>query len=133
MKLAELLRQGSTLKPVLVTDAKAFYDSYHRESLVSSVMDRKFLWDPGYVAAKKKLLQERLRSQEEGSKKKKKKGKNSPETVEGAVLESDDVAKPFEVTDSQGISVDVQVLDDDANPENDSSGAYIIYTTPRSR
>ena len=38
--LAELLKEKSSLRPTLVTVAKALYDSYHRESLVSSVTDR---------------------------------------------------------------------------------------------
>ena len=179
LKLAELLRQGSSLKPVLVTDAKALYDSYHRESLISSVTDRrvsleirvvkeqmqsvsgslrwvsserqladgltkdsarqlladrlrhgriKFLWDPDYVAAKKKPLQERLRSQEEGSKKKKKL-KGILETVDEAAPESNDVDQPLEVTDSKDVVVDEQTLVNDEVIENDSTGVYVVFTT----
>ena len=40
-KLGDLLGQESSLRPVLVTDAKALYDSYHRESVTSSVTDRR--------------------------------------------------------------------------------------------
>ena len=40
-KLGDLLGQESSLRPVLVTDAKALYDSYHRESVASSVTDRR--------------------------------------------------------------------------------------------
>ena len=31
----------SVLEPVLITDAKAVFDSYHREALVSNVTDRR--------------------------------------------------------------------------------------------
>ena len=122
--LRDLLQRKSSLEPVLITDAKALFDSYHRESIVSSVTDRrisleirvvkeqmmslggtlrwvsserqladgltkdstrqlladrlrhakvKFLYDPDYVAAKRKPLSERLQSQGEGSRSKKKK------------------------------------------------------------
>ena len=128
LSLSELLKEKTVLKPILVTDAKALYDSYHRESLISSATDRrisleirvvkeqlqsvagtmrwvssehqladgltkestrqslgdrlkhskiKFLWDPDYVAAKKKPLEERNRNLQESSKSrntKKKKG-----------------------------------------------------------
>ena len=111
--LRDLLKMKSSLEPVLITDAKALFDSYHRESIVSSVTDRrisleirvvkeqmvslggtlrwvsserqladgltkdsarqlmadrlrhgrvKFLYDPEYVAAKKKSLSDRLQS-----------------------------------------------------------------------
>ena len=39
--LATLLNLKSSLAPTLVTDAKALFDSYHRESLVSNVTDRR--------------------------------------------------------------------------------------------
>ena len=39
--LAELLQARSVLSPVMITDAKALYDSYHRESLISNVTDRR--------------------------------------------------------------------------------------------
>ncbi len=39
--LRDLLRMKSDLEPVLITDAKALFDSYHRESIVSSVTDRR--------------------------------------------------------------------------------------------
>ena len=35
LKLRDLLGAPSSLKPVLVTDAKALYDSYHRESVTN--------------------------------------------------------------------------------------------------
>ena len=41
LPLGELLKLRSSLDPVLITDAKALFDSYHRESLVSSVTDRR--------------------------------------------------------------------------------------------
>ena len=128
LSLSELLKEKTVLKPILVTDAKALYDSYHRETLISSATDRrisleirvvkqqlqsvagtmrwvsserqladgltkestrqslgdrlrhskiKFLWDPDYVAAKKKPLEERNSNLQESSKSrntKKKKG-----------------------------------------------------------
>ena len=111
--LAELLQARSVLNPVMITGAKALYDSYRREPLIFNVTDRrpsleirvvkdqigslgpwvalcdgcqvtgnlpdgltkasmrqtladklrhakiKFLYDPGYVAAKKKTLEEK--------------------------------------------------------------------------
>ena len=39
--LRELLHLKSSLEPVLITDEKALFDSYHRESIVSSVTDRR--------------------------------------------------------------------------------------------
>lgn len=39
--LRELLHMKSNLEPALITDAKALFDSYHRESIVSSVTDRR--------------------------------------------------------------------------------------------
>lgn len=39
--LRELLGTPSSLKPCLVTDAKALYDSYHRESVTTSVTDKR--------------------------------------------------------------------------------------------
>ena len=37
--LKDLLQMPSSLKPILVTDARALYDSYHREGINSSVID----------------------------------------------------------------------------------------------
>ena len=145
--LAELLKEKSSLRPTLVTDAKALYDSYHRESLVSSVTDRrvsleirvvkeqmqslngnlrwvsserqladgltkestrqslsdrlrhskiKFLWDPNYVAAKKKTLQERNKNLQESSQSRKKKKKRS-QKAEDLPTVDEDVAETFDV------------------------------------
>ena len=41
LSLRDLLGAPSSLKPVLVTDAKALYDSYHRESVTTSVTDKR--------------------------------------------------------------------------------------------
>ena len=41
LRLQDLIEAKSTLKPVLVTDAKALYDSYHREGISSSVIDKR--------------------------------------------------------------------------------------------
>ena len=41
LKLATLLQRDSVLRPVLVTDAKALYDSYYRESVTGGVVDRR--------------------------------------------------------------------------------------------
>ena len=41
IKLKELLEVKSDLKPVLITDAKALYDSYHREGISSSVVNKR--------------------------------------------------------------------------------------------
>ena len=43
IKLKELLEVKSDVKPVLITDAKALYDSYHREGISSSVVDKRVL------------------------------------------------------------------------------------------
>ena len=39
--LATVLNMKSSLAPTVVTDAKALFDFYHRESLVSNVTDRR--------------------------------------------------------------------------------------------
>ena len=41
LKLKDLLKSASTLTPTMVTDAKALYDSYHREGVSSSVIDKR--------------------------------------------------------------------------------------------
>ena len=41
LRLQDLIEAKSTLKPVLVTDAKALYDSYHREGISSSLIDKR--------------------------------------------------------------------------------------------
>ena len=41
LKLKGLLKAPSTLVPTMVTDAKALYDSYHREGVSSSVVDKR--------------------------------------------------------------------------------------------
>ena len=41
LSLKELLDTQSSLQPCLVTDAKALYDSYHRESVTTSVTDKR--------------------------------------------------------------------------------------------
>ena len=52
-KLKELLEVKSDLKPVLITDAKALYDSYHREGISSSVVDKR-------VSLEIRVMKERL-------------------------------------------------------------------------
>jgi len=54
-KLGDLLGQESSLRPVLVTDAKALYGSYHRESVTSSVTDRRIALE---VRVSKELVME---------------------------------------------------------------------------
>ena len=39
--LANILKKPSPLEPMLITDAKALYDSYHRESLSSGFTDKR--------------------------------------------------------------------------------------------
>ena len=39
--LANILHKQSPLEPTLVTDAKALYDSYHRESFSSGLTDKR--------------------------------------------------------------------------------------------
>ena len=39
--LANILNKPSPLEPTLITDAKALYDSYHRESLSSGLTDKR--------------------------------------------------------------------------------------------
>lgn len=124
LSLREVLQRKSSLQPVMITDAKALFDSYHRDALVSNVTDRrssleirvvkeqvaslggtlrwvssdrqiadgltkdtmrqnladklrhgmvKFLYDPNYVAAKKKSLQERKQELKETSRRRSRK------------------------------------------------------------
>ena len=53
MALKDLLNIRSTLKPVMVTDAKALYDAYHGESASSSVIDKR-------VSLEIRVMKERL-------------------------------------------------------------------------
>ena len=53
MALADLLNIRSTLKPVMVTDAKALYDAYYRESASSSFIDKR-------VSLEIRVMKERL-------------------------------------------------------------------------
>ena len=39
--LKNLIQMPSSLKPILMTDAKALYDSFHREGINSSVVDKR--------------------------------------------------------------------------------------------
>ena len=52
-RLKDLLEIPSSLKPVLITDAKALYDSYHREGISSSVVDKR-------VCLEIRVMKERL-------------------------------------------------------------------------
>ena len=52
-KLKELLDCTSTLEPTMITDAKALYDSFHREGYSSSVVDKR-------VSLEVKAMKERL-------------------------------------------------------------------------
>ena len=52
-KLKELLDCKSTLEPTMVTDAKALYDSFHREGYSNSVVDKR-------VSLEVKVMKERL-------------------------------------------------------------------------
>ena len=193
LSLAELLKEKSSLKPTLVTDAKALYDSYHRESLVSSVTDRrisleirvvkeqlqslngnlrwvsserqladgltkestrqslcdrlrhlkvKFLWDPDYVAAKKKPLAERNKNLRECSKVKTKKKKiRNYDTVEKENLPNIDEDMPvtFDVVQNDVIPAENAAPENDlvfgengmsenANVNNGSGDAYFAKT-----
>ena len=53
LPLRDLLKVTSTLRPVLITDAKALYDSYHREGTTSSVVDRR-------ISLEIRVMKERL-------------------------------------------------------------------------
>ena len=52
-RLKDLLEIPSSLKPVLITDAKALCDSYHREGIGSSVVDKR-------VCLEIRVMKERL-------------------------------------------------------------------------
>eukprot|EP00435_Cladocopium_sp_Y103_P073124 s421_g42.t1 len=54
-KLSELLGRESSLRPVMITDAKALFDSYHRESVTSNVTDRRIALE---IRVIKELVQE---------------------------------------------------------------------------
>ena len=175
--LRELIKLRSSLDPALITDAKALFDSYHRESLVSSVTDRrisleirvvkeqmeslggslrwvsserqiadgltkdsarqlfadrlrhakvKFLFDPDYVAAKKKPLAERLQSQGEGSTSRRKKKKAEKATTLATVEEEDETT-----VDEIKVDVDETVTDETEVLQNDmvnGDGAYMAFS-----
>lgn len=193
LTLAELLKEKSSLRPTLVTDAKALYDSYRRESLVSSVTDRrvsleirvvkeqmqalngnlrwvsserqladgltkestrqslsdrlrhskiKFLWDPNYVAAKKKSLQERTQNLQESSQSRKKSRKTQPKTslsrslptVDEETSETFDVEQNVLATEENEVKQNVNVVENDIMPdetfvpENAPGNAYVAAT-----
>ena len=170
--LGDLLKLRSSLDPVLITDAKALFDSYHRESLISSVTDRrisleirvvkeqmeslggslrwvsserqladgltkdsarqlfadrlrhakvKFLFDPSYVAAKKKPLEERLQSQNEGSKSRKKKKAQQRSMPLPSIEE-----KSEETLEENEVPVDEEVSEEIATTQNEAvNGVYM--------
>ena len=173
--LGDLLKLRSSLDPVLITDAKALFDSYHRESLISSVTDRrisleirvvkeqmeslggslrwvsserqladgltkdsarqlfadrlrhakvKFLFDPSYVAAKKKPLEERLQSQNEGSKSRKKK-KTPQRSLPLPSIEE----KSEETFEENEVPVDEEVSEEIAPTQNEAvNGVYMAFS-----
>ena len=175
--LGDLLKLRSSLDPVLITDAKALFDSYHRESLISSVTDRrisleirvvkeqmeslggslrwvsserqladgltkdsarqlfadrlrhakvKFLFDPSYVAAKKKPLEERLQSQNEGSKSRKK--KKAQQSSSSRALPSIE-EKSEETLEDDEAPVDEEVSEEIATTQNVAvSGIYMAFS-----
>ena len=163
--LGELLKLRSSLDPVLVTDAKALFDSYHREGLVSSVTDRrisleirvvkeqmeslggslrwvsserqladgltkdtarqlfadrlrhakvKFLFDPSYVAAKKKPLAERLQSQGEGSRSRKNKKTKRTSTLDTIVEKEEKTSDETELPEPEEFLEETEVIQNDA-------------------
>lgn len=59
LRLSELLRRPSSLRPVLITDAKALYDSYHRDSIAANVTDRRIALE---ILVVKQLMGELLGS-----------------------------------------------------------------------
>ena len=173
--LGDLLKLRSSLDPVLITDAKALFDSYHRESLISSVTDRrisleirvakeqmeslggslrwvsserqladgltkdsarqlfadrlrhakvKFLFDPSYVAAKKKPLEERLQSQNEGSKARKKKKAQQRSMPLPSIEE-----KSEETFEENEVPVDEEVSEEIATTQNEAvNGVYMAFS-----
>ena len=161
--LATLINMKSRLAPTLVTDAKALFDSYHRESLVSNVTDRrssleirvvkeqisglggglrwvssdrqladgmtkdsmrqqladklrhgriKFLYDPNYVAAKKKSLEERKRELEATSKSRNTK-KKKPQSELRIIHEELDASEDVEMPDT------FSTTENDLAPQNE--------------
>ena len=174
--LGELLRLRSSLDPVLITDAKALFDSYHRESLVSSVTDRrisleirvvkeqmeslggslrwvsserqladgltkdtarqlfadrlrhakvKFLFDPSYVAAKKKPLAERLQSQGEGSRSRKNKKTKRTSTLDTIVEKEEKTSDEIEFPESEDFLEETEVSQ---NEEVNGNGIYMALS-----
>ena len=174
--LGDLLKLRSSLDPVLITDAKALFDSYHRESLVSSVTDRrisleirvvkeqmeslggslrwvsserqladgltkdtarqlfadrlrhakvKFLFDPDYVAAKKKPLAERLQSQGEGSRSRKNKKTKRTSTLDTIVEKEEKNFDENEVPESEDFLEETEVLQ---NAEVNGDGIYMALS-----
>ena len=179
LSLAELLKEKSSLKPTLVTDAKALYDSYHRESLISSVTDRrisleirvvkeqlqslggnlrwvsserqladgltkestrqslgdrlrhakvKFLWDPDYVAAKKKPLAERslLQREQETSRPKKGKKTHGARSVKKEKLDMIAEEENYEIEDEEVVKNDVAGGDGEAYFMRSSAVNYAV-------
>ena len=165
--LQSLLNMSSTLKPVMVTDAKALYDSYHREGAGNSVIDKrvsleirvmkervqelsgnlrwmsserqyadgltkesarllmaqrlrhgklKMVWDPNYVAAKKKTKDELKQSLNESTQVNKKKPMKSYKKAEREVIDE------FQAMELNEIPKNEDASQNDLHPEeNDTS------------
>ena len=161
---------------MLITDAKALFDSYHRESLVSSVTDRrisleirvvkeqmeslggslrwvsserqladgltkdtarqlfadrlrhakvKFLFDPSYVAAKKKPLAERLQSQGEGSRSRKNKQTKRTSTLDTIVEKEEKTSDEIEFPESEDF---LEETEGSQNEEVNGNGIYMALS-----
>ena len=167
--LATLLNLKSSLAPTLVTDAKALFDSYHRESLVSNVTDRrssleirvvkeqisglggglrwvssdrqladgmtkdsmrqqladklrhgriKFLYDPNYVAAKKKTLEEKKQELESTTKSRNTKRKK-PQSELRIIKEELEASEDVEMIENDLAPTNALVSDFEQVPTND--------------
>ena len=55
LQLAGLLKRPASLKPVMITDAKALNDSFHRETVTANVTDRRTALE---IRVIKELLQD---------------------------------------------------------------------------
>eukprot|EP00438_Fugacium_kawagutii_P009740 Skav214264 [mRNA] locus=scaffold1877:74991:79319:+ [translate_table: standard] len=178
LPLASLLKLPSSLDPVMITDAKVVFDSYHREALVSNVTDRrsslevrvvkeqmqsvngtlrwvssdrqladgltkssmrqnladrlrhgkiKFLYDPDYIAAKKKPLSERQKELKASSRSRSSKPA-VPTIIDEDVTIVDETFVPHslepehEAPEHEVFQYDMAPADDDMN-QNDMTSA----------
>lgn len=131
-----------------VSSERQLADGLTKESTRQSLSDRlrhskiKFLWDPNYVAAKEKSLQERTQNLQESSQSRKKSRKTQPKTslsrslptVDEEPFQTFDVEQNVLATEENEAKQNVNVVENDLMPEetfvpeNVPGNAYVAAT-----